>query len=236
MRSAGELRLRTRLRACRVRRSERDGGFSTTVCVSGRHLDGCRVAVGETFSFGVNLFLRAPETPEYFAKAFAGLAREGLGPGRSRCELVRYEAPPLVLSLAATKPVKGVRVEFLTPTELKHDQKVVDVPLFPALFGRAQDRVAALRRLYGTHPLAVDFAAMRLRSADVRLVDYRFVREDVDRTSSRTGQTHGVGGFRGFAEYEGDLTEFAPYLRAATYTGVGRHAVWGNGEISTAER
>jgi hypothetical protein len=55
----------------------------------------------------------------------------------------------------------------------------------------------------------------------------------VARRSGRTGQRHGIGGFVGFAEYEGDLAEFVPYLEAAHWTGVGRHCTWGNGEICT---
>jgi CRISPR/Cas system endoribonuclease Cas6 (RAMP superfamily) len=54
------------------------------------------------------------------------------------------------------------------------------------------------------------------------------------RRSSRTGQVHPWGGFTGAAEYQGDLAEFMPYLRAARWTGVGRQTVWGKGEI-TAE-
>ena len=54
------------------------------------------------------------------------------------------------------------------------------------------------------------------------------------RHSSRTGQTHSIGGFTGVAEYEGDLTEFVPYLEAAAWTGVGRQTVWGKGEIRTS--
>jgi CRISPR-associated endoribonuclease Cas6 len=53
----------------------------------------------------------------------------------------------------------------------------------------------------------------------------------VERRSSRTGQTHPIGGFTGFAEYEGELSEFVPYLQAAKWTGVGRQTVWGKGEL-----
>jgi CRISPR/Cas system endoribonuclease Cas6 (RAMP superfamily) len=53
----------------------------------------------------------------------------------------------------------------------------------------------------------------------------------VERRSSRTGQTHSIGGFVGEAEYEGDLAEFVPYLKAAKWVGVGRQTVWGKGEI-----
>ena len=54
---------------------------------------------------------------------------------------------------------------------------------------------------------------------------------NVSRRSSRTGQVHPIGGFVGEAEYEGNLTEFLPYLNAAKWTGVGRQTVWGKGHI-----
>lgn len=61
---------------------------------------------------------------------------------------------------------------------------------------------------------------------------------DIERRSTRTGQTHSIGGFIGEAEYEGDLREFLPFLKAAQWTGVGRQTVWGKGQIaiSTALR
>jgi hypothetical protein len=55
---------------------------------------------------------------------------------------------------------------------------------------------------------------------------------DVQRRSSKTGQVHSIGGFVGEAEYEGDLAEFVPFLKAAQWTGVGRQTVWGKGEIA----
>jgi hypothetical protein len=54
------------------------------------------------------------------------------------------------------------------------------------------------------------------------------------RRSSRTGKVHGIGGFVGVAEYEGDLSEFLPYLEAAQWTGIGRQCVWGKGELRMA--
>ena len=53
-----------------------------------------------------------------------------------------------------------------------------------------------------------------------------------DRLSTRTGQSHPLGGFTGEAVYEGPLTPFLPYLEAARFTGVGRQTVWGKGEIA----
>jgi hypothetical protein len=57
-------------------------------------------------------------------------------------------------------------------------------------------------------------------------------RQESERLSTRTGQSHSIGGFVGTAEYQGDLTEFLPYLEAARWVGVGRQAVWGKGEIA----
>ena len=56
-------------------------------------------------------------------------------------------------------------------------------------------------------------------------------RVDVERRSSRTGQTHPIGGFVVDGEYEDELSEFIPYLSAAKWTGVGRQTVWGKGEV-----
>ena len=63
------------------------------------------------------------------------------------------------------------------------------------------------------------------------MTDCHLHHQDPERRSTRTGRTHSLGGFLGSAEYEGDLAEFLPYLAAAKWTGVGRHAVWGNGEM-----
>ena len=58
---------------------------------------------------------------------------------------------------------------------------------------------------------------------------------EATRRSSRTGQVHGIGGFVGVAEYEGDLGEFIPYLEAAQWTGIGRQCVWGKGELRVGQ-
>ena len=59
----------------------------------------------------------------------------------------------------------------------------------------------------------------------------QMARIDVARRSSRTGQVHPIGGFVGEADYEGELSEFVPFLRAAKWVGVGRQTVWGKGMI-----
>jgi hypothetical protein len=204
------------------------------------HLDGRTIHPGESFHFDLNLFDVKGEAVAYLVLAFSQLAHEGLGPGRSRVELTgvsqldtNYDSAiaPLVLDLAASEPITCVRVRFLTPTELKSGQQLATRPEFSILAARIRDRISTLRELYGEGPLAIDFRAFGERAALVRMTRCEVRQIDVERRSSRTGQTHPIGGFIGEAEYEGDLGEFVPYLRAARWTGVGRQTVWGKGEI-----
>jgi hypothetical protein len=220
------------------------------------HLDGRTVDAGESFHFDLNLFdVHNPAIP-YLVLAFAQLAREGLGSQRSRVELTRVSqrdaqggpaieifrgsslerpqnAPPLEVTLAApAEPVTRLRVRFLTPTELKSGQQLALRPEFPILAARIRDRLSTLRELYDEGPLTIDFRAFGERATLVHMSRCDTQHVDIVRRSSRTGQVHPIGGFTGEAEYEGDLTEFVPYLLAAKWTGVGRQTVWGKGEIS----
>jgi hypothetical protein len=202
------------------------------------HLDGRTVRRGEPFHFGLHVFdIRQPALP-YFESALAGLAREGLGPGRGRAELAAVrplalegsplpEPAPVTLPLDPAGTARRIRVRFVTPTELKG----ADGPDFGPLFARLRDRIGTLSALYGAGPLAIDFAAMGRRAAGVVMTRCDIGRIRLERRSSRTGQVHPLGGFTGEAEYEGALTEFLPWLRAGQWTGVGRHTVWGQGEL-----
>jgi hypothetical protein len=216
-----------------------------------RHLDNCFIGPGKPFHFDLHIFdLHDPAIP-HFVRTFEAIARQGLGPGRGRAELsavcqiagdgtaVALQQPPQPLELSLDPPataITKVRVDFLTPTELKGGQQLASRPDFPILFGRIRDRLSTLRALYGPGPLDVDFKAMGERSQLVRMTSCEIRDVSVERRSSRTGQTHPLGGFIGYAKYEGEnLAEFLPYLEAARWTGVGRQTVWGKGEIACKE-
>jgi hypothetical protein len=225
------------------------------------HLDGKTIPAGASFRFDMHLFdVNHPVSPA-LQEAYARLTEAGLGAGRSRAMLVAVDQEHFAIPLDGPRePAARVRVTFLTPTELKSRdrQKVAKnrlagesacptylesrpqrggtgafacQPEFPILFARLRDRISTLRALYGPGPLDIDFRAMGERASLVRLTrcDLRWI--EVERRSSRTGQAHPLGGFTGEVEYDGDLGEFLPYLRAGQWTGVGRQTVWGKGEI-----
>lgn len=202
-----------------------------------RHLDGRTVSAGGSFRFDLNVFSLDPKVLACFGDTFAELAREGIGPRRGKAELISQSAEPVSLDLTpAAAPVTRLTIEFLTPTELKHGHTLAARPEFSILFGRIRDRIATLSRLYGMGRLDIDFLGTNERAAQIQMTNCSLRREETERRSSRTGQRHSLGGFLGTAEYEGDLTEFLPWLEAARWTGVGRQCVWGKGEIRIASR
>jgi CRISPR-associated endoribonuclease Cas6 len=193
------------------------------------HLDGTTAAPEKQFWFDVNLFDTRDAPLKYFVPAFQQLAHAGLGPRRGRAELMSAEHLDRVSILLDDTPadVRRLRIEFKTPTELKGG----DRPEFGVLFARSRDRISTLRALYGPGPLEIDFRGMGERANAIRMTRCELRHVDAERRSSRTGQVHGIGGFVGVAEYDGDLGEFLPYLEAARWTGVGRQCVWGKGEL-----
>jgi len=221
------------------------------------HLDGRVIAAGSPFHFDVHLFdVAHHDTIAYFILTFAQLGREGLGPGRSKAALLTVEhldlqgapagrifengaiLPPVPIAElsirldAPPEPLHHLRVQFLTPTELKSGTQLAERPEFGILLARIRDRVSTLRALYGAGPLEMDFAAFGRRAAAVTMTRCDLTHISVSRLSSRTGQRHSLGGFTGTAWYEGELSEFLPFLIAGQYTGVGRQTTWGKGEIA----
>jgi hypothetical protein len=220
------------------------------------HLDGQTFLPGQPFHFDLNLFDINSPAIAYFILAFAQLARDGLGPARGKVELttvsrlnqdgdpytliyenglldIQSNFPPLSLDLApASEPVSRLRVKFLTPTELKSGRQIAARPDFVMLATRTRDRLSTLRNLYGAGALTLDFREFGERALSVKMTHCAIANVDIQRRSTRTGQTHSIGGFIGEAEYEGDLREFLPFLKAAQWTGVGRQTVWGKGQIA----
>ena len=190
-----------------------------------------RPVVHETthrFTLPVNLF--DPEAIEPIHDAFLALDGARM---RLRARLVEMRTlPPVELSLEPPgEPVNQLEIEFLTATELKAASKVLRQPDFAILLARARDRISSLCAIYQQALPEIDFAALGERAKAVTMTHCDVLEVVAWRESQRTGETHCLGGFSGVAKYEGDLTEFVPWLRAAQWTGVGRLTPWGNGYI-----
>ena len=194
------------------------------------HLDGQTIQPGEQFWIGIHEFDIAKPMAAEFRQALEALGKAGLGAGRGRVEMRGEEAGGKIeaIDLGAAGNEHSARIRFVTPVDLKGDAPAGEIP-FGVLFARVRDRIGTLSRLYGGGAIDIDYAAMGERAVRIRTVQASLRSQNVERRSSRTGQTHGIGGLTGTVEYAGELGEFLPWLRAAWWTGAGRHTVWGNG-------
>ncbi len=194
--------------------------------IQAEHLSGSSFVAGQDFSFHVNLFDLGHRAA--VVEAFRTFEGSGLGARRSGVRFMTVTCDEISVDLRRkAKPVRRMLIRYRTPTTLKGGT----VPTFELVAGRVRDRVGALSQFYGEGLIPIDFDEFGRRAALVTMTRCELRTIEGQRRSSRTGYTHAMGGFVGEAEYEGNLTEFVPFFEAARYTGVGRHASWGNGQI-----
>ena len=190
------------------------------------HLDGAFVDPGQTFHFDFHWFDLRRSSLDTVIRAFGAFLPEA--------ELVDVQGADAPLELCLNPPADAVSrltVRFESPTELKAGGQAVERPEFGVLLARIRDRISTLRALYDDGPLTIDFREFGERAAQIHMTHCEIQQVEAHRRSARTGRTHSLGGFVGEAEYEGDLAEFVPYLRAAQWTGVGRQTAWGKGAL-----
>jgi hypothetical protein len=203
-----------------------------------RSLAGRNVSPGEIFSLQLNLFLPTLDLLPSLEAACIAMSEAGFGPERSRAKLLsssEHIKHSLRLNSTVEPAVRAIRIHFRTPTELKSNGKLTGPEDFSTLIGQICHRLVRLNGLYGSGKLELHSNGLRklATAANVRSTDLR--RVEVSRRGTRSGQTHPLGGFLGSIDLSGDLGRFIPLLDAASFVGVGRHTVWGNGEIA-AER
>lgn len=192
------------------------------------HLDGQTFRPGDRFAMTVNAF-RTDLFPD-FRQAFERITR--VGPERREVKLVgAIQEETIGVDLAEPAHAKALRIRFVTPMELKFNGAILREPRFEALMSRVRDRIAALCELYQGGAPDVGYRGIGERSRAIAMTAARIEQIEIERRSSRTQQSHSLGGFVGEAEYEGELGEFLPWLKAAEWTGAGRYTVWGNGAI-----
>ncbi len=123
---------------------------------------------------------------------------------------------------------RSARLEYLTPTYVKHHRLVQRVPTLQAVVCRIRDRLARLCQLWEGQEWQADGAAIEALAANVRPLHTGQWLEH-KRHSTRTDRQMPVEGFRGTATYEPVSPALWPLLRIGQEIHIGQHVVWGNG-------
>lgn len=212
--------------------------------------------------FDLTLVGRGTEALPYFIVSLRELGAEGFGSTRRRFELSRVVArngerqvvfsssdrlvrsPHVSEVLLEIKPpsidkphVDRRTYRFLTPTILKAEGRVEQVPTYATLVKRARDRVNALATFFGAGAFEWDFQAIGEQANRVSTAHVEGGIRAHGRFSRRRGRAHDLSGFVGEVTYEGPssvLSSFDPLLDLLDELHVGKGAAFGNGKVRRA--
>jgi hypothetical protein len=140
----------------------------------------------------------------------------------------------------ASEQVGEVVVEFLTPTRIVSEGRLVQRPLFGPLFARLLGRLRALSTHYADGALVADEDRPDLLALaeQVQLVREAGEWDDGHSYSRRLGRSTPLGGFVGRATYQAPSDvwrSLLPYLLWGQSTHVGKSATKGNGWYRVSE-
>lgn len=207
-----------------------------------------RVAPGERLEFGLTLIGPAVGYLPYFIYAFDQMAAQGLGPGRGRFDLTAleqagkllYDGPshslrsPVstdVLRLARTAhECRRLTIRFSTPVRIIYNGRDTQNLDFHVLFRSLVRRIGLLSYFYSEQPWTIDYRGLIARALRIRTASANLRRCDWRRYSSRQEQVIDMEGLSGDVTYEGDLTEFVPFLRLGELVHLGKGTVFGLGK------
>jgi hypothetical protein len=120
-------------------------------------------------------------------------------------------------------------IDFLTPTRLKHDNRLTDEPQFHIVIRRLLQRVDDLLKFHHGFRLDLDFPGLVGQAEQVRLIDNKTHWADWERYSNRQETRMKLGGLLGQATYEGQITPFLPFLLLGEWTHLGKNTSFGLG-------
>jgi len=194
----------------------------------------------------------------YIVLAFERLGEVGMGRGRGRFQveevvaehpLTGHWAPvyrggkPLACATDLTLSYEELAaacaganaddllVEFVTPTRLVADGRLVERPSFQQLVRAALRRISSLSYFHCGNRWEADFQGMvaTAERVETAATDLRWV--DWERYSSRQETRMKLGGVVGSARYRGPVSVFLPLLLAAGVVHLGKACSFGNGKL-----
>ncbi len=202
---------------------------------------------GEPIEFSLILIGRkAREFLPYFIFAFETLGRMGIGKGKGRyiLESVRSNgnviytqeernlgAPGPCLSIPDEhRPTHRLGLKFITPTRIVYNERLIPEPDFHHIVRNLLRRLSSLSYFHCGKELDLNYTGLIERAEKIKTVKKDIKWMDIPRYSTRQKTYMKLGGFVGEVEFEGDLTEFMPYLRLGEVVHIGKATSFGLGK------
>lgn len=221
-------------------------------------------STGECFDIGFVLIGDAARLFPYICQGMQQAGQQGVGYGRGRFSLQdiinhnpltdmsvslyengRVQLPSLPITsalvdeVAKTLSATQIRLRFLTPTQIKHRGKLLQVPQFGGLIGRILERCQALTYHYSDADASPDdwqplYEHLTHLAESVRRVQDNTRVVQIWSGSRRSNRRHDLGGFVGEVLYEGNLAPFRNWLVWGSLLHVGKNTVKGDGWYQVA--
>lgn len=208
---------------------------------------------GDALRFGIRLFGQAADLSAYLVLAFKGIGQNGLGRDRIRYTIVSVvdgdgrrvlaEGQSQVAQVASAKLTIGSQdgvsgpaaLHLVSPLRLRAEGRIQQEFDFSIFFRSLLRRLKILSYFYG-HPLDPRAGYEILDLADgIEVTDQQVEWWEISRFSGRQQRHVKLGGLVGQVRLEGDLTPFAPWLKAGEICGVGKATSFGLGQIALSE-
>jgi hypothetical protein len=221
-------------------------------------LDGrTRYRCGDRLEVGLVLLGRAIHFLPYFLVAFQALGQAGLGATRGRFTVEELHAVhplsgaealvykmgqqfrgdtdltigfPEAREAGARMPVQDeIILQFLTPTRLVDNERLVAKPDFSVLIRSLLRRISSLAYFHCGERWDLDFRQAKEDASRVTLVRSDLRWWDWQRYSARQQTQMKLGGFVGQVTYRGPLGSFLPLLLLGSAIHVGKACTFGHG-------
>jgi hypothetical protein len=214
---------------------------------------------GDLFTFRLRLFGRAIEYAPLFVTTFQELGKSGIGKGRNPYRLIHVEAegygaipsrtvytygsrqvhrPVVVTGADLVKvtsdldSVNRLTIFFETPLRMKSQGTYTNDPQFSVIFRNILRRTTGLLQFHHDMTPQIEAKEWIGRAEQIRLVRKETKWVDHSRYSQRQESRMKLGGFIGWAQYEGeDLAAFLPWLKIAEVIHLGKNTVFDLGRI-----
>jgi CRISPR-associated endoribonuclease Cas6 len=209
----------------------------------------------ESLNFGLILIGKAIDYLPYFIFAIEELGKIGIGKNKGKFALSEvfsidsehkenlvYEATQRrILSLFSIRfpfqensdhlDKERVALKFLTPVRIKYEGSLGNLLEFHVLIRNLLRRISTLTYFHcDGDDSVIDFKALIQKAKEMKIAKNNLRWYEWERYSSKQDTKMNMGGFVGEITYQGDFTEFLPWLKAGELVHVGKGTSFGLGK------
>lgn len=203
---------------------------------------------GDLLSFNFIILEKAIDYLPYFIYAFELMAERGLGKGKDKLIFqsvkqgrnLLYDGTSKIIKdkvrekeLKIQRPKKSINqiaIKFLTPVRIIYQGRIAQSLDFSIIFRSLLRRIGLLSYFYSSKPFEIEYRRLIEQALPIKTKEARFKQTNLSRYSSRQERLIRMEGLIGEAIYQGNLSQFIPYLKIGEKIHIGKGTSFGFGK------